>query len=186
PRSPAEPPDRGRGWGHPGARPVAHAPGAPPAQRLPAGSHQGLVYPEPPGRSERREHGLVRIVLAFLRRVSGSAFRRSVVPFTGTIAFASCRQLDRARPARGAVAARGQQGHQTPAWHVPAGASHRAAGCGGPEGRGRPAAVLGGICPDCVLPNYFSNNATDVRAVLPMIRDASGLLRRLLEGGHTV
>ena len=35
-------------------------------------------------------------------------------------------------------------------------------------------------------PNYFSNNATDVRAVLPMIRDASGLLRRLLEGGHTV
>ena len=26
-------------------------------------------------------------------------------------------------------------------------------------------------------PNYFSNNATDVRAVLPMIRDASGLLR---------
>src|SRR5580698_2829495 len=35
-------------------------------------------------------------------------------------------------------------------------------------------------------PNYFSNNATDVRAVLPMIRDASGLLRRLLEGGHSV
>src|ERR1700730_15115869 len=35
-------------------------------------------------------------------------------------------------------------------------------------------------------PNYFSNNATDVRAVLPMIRDASGLLARLLEGGHTV
>jgi hypothetical protein len=35
-------------------------------------------------------------------------------------------------------------------------------------------------------PNYFSRNATDVRAVLPMIRDASGLLARLLEGGHTV
>src|SRR6202045_1819405 len=35
-------------------------------------------------------------------------------------------------------------------------------------------------------PNYFSNHATDVRAVLPMIRDASGLLARLLEGGHTV
>src|SRR5258708_14516056 len=35
-------------------------------------------------------------------------------------------------------------------------------------------------------PNYFSNNATDVRAVLPMIRDASGLLVRLLDGGHTV
>src|SRR6202046_136299 len=34
-------------------------------------------------------------------------------------------------------------------------------------------------------PNYFSNNATDVRAVLQMIRDASGLLARLLEGGHT-
>src|SRR6266581_2247786 len=35
-------------------------------------------------------------------------------------------------------------------------------------------------------PNYFSNNSTDVRAVLPMIRDASGLLARLLEGGRTV
>src|ERR1700678_3918146 len=34
--------------------------------------------------------------------------------------------------------------------------------------------------------NYFSKNATDVRAVLPTIRDASGLLRRLLDGGHTV
>jgi hypothetical protein len=35
-------------------------------------------------------------------------------------------------------------------------------------------------------PNHFSNNATEVRAVLPMIRDASGLLAQLLEGGHTV
>ncbi len=35
-------------------------------------------------------------------------------------------------------------------------------------------------------PNYFSNNSTDVRAVLLMIRDASGLLARLLGGGHTV
>src|SRR5580658_7656673 len=33
----------------------------------------------------------------------------------GTIALVACRQLDRARPARGAVAARGQQAHQTPA-----------------------------------------------------------------------
>jgi len=35
-------------------------------------------------------------------------------------------------------------------------------------------------------PNYFPSHSTDVRAVLPMIRDASGLLARLLEGGHTV
>jgi hypothetical protein len=35
-------------------------------------------------------------------------------------------------------------------------------------------------------PNYFLRNSTDVRAVLPMIRDASGLLARLLEGGHTI
>src|SRR5580658_148852 len=34
--------------------------------------------------------------------------------------------------------------------------------------------------------NYFSTNSTDVRAVLPMVREASGLLARLLEGGHTV
>src|SRR6266850_214641 len=35
-------------------------------------------------------------------------------------------------------------------------------------------------------PNYFSNHSTDVRTVLPMIRDSSDLLARLLEGGHTV
>src|ERR1017187_3393590 len=34
-------------------------------------------------------------------------------------------------------------------------------------------------------PNYFSRNATDVRAALATIRDASGLLARLLEGGHS-
>jgi hypothetical protein len=34
--------------------------------------------------------------------------------------------------------------------------------------------------------SYFANHSTDVRTVLPMLRDASGLLARLLEGGHTV
>lgn len=34
-------------------------------------------------------------------------------------------------------------------------------------------------------PSYFRNHATDARAVLAMIRDASSLLARLLEGGHT-
>jgi fido (protein-threonine AMPylation protein) len=34
-------------------------------------------------------------------------------------------------------------------------------------------------------PQYFSSHATDARAALSMIRDASGLLARLLEGGHT-
>lgn len=33
--------------------------------------------------------------------------------------------------------------------------------------------------------NYFSSHSTDVRAVLPMIRDASSLLARLLDGGHS-
>src|SRR6202451_1059292 len=35
-------------------------------------------------------------------------------------------------------------------------------------------------------PGFFTNHATDVRAVLPLIRDASPLLERLLNGGHTV
>jgi hypothetical protein len=34
-------------------------------------------------------------------------------------------------------------------------------------------------------PQYFSRHATDVRAALAMIRDASGLLARLLEGSHS-
>ena len=34
-------------------------------------------------------------------------------------------------------------------------------------------------------PQYFSSHATDVRAVLATIRDVSGVLRKLLEGGHS-
>jgi fido (protein-threonine AMPylation protein) len=34
-------------------------------------------------------------------------------------------------------------------------------------------------------PNYFRSHSTDVRAVLAMVRDPSGLLARLLEGGHS-
>jgi hypothetical protein len=34
-------------------------------------------------------------------------------------------------------------------------------------------------------PQYFSRHATDARAALPLIRDASGLLRKLLDGGHS-
>ena len=34
-------------------------------------------------------------------------------------------------------------------------------------------------------PQYFSSNATDVRAALATLRDVSGVLRKLLEGGHS-
>ncbi len=34
-------------------------------------------------------------------------------------------------------------------------------------------------------PNYFSHHATDMRAALALIRDASALLARLLDGGHS-
>jgi fido (protein-threonine AMPylation protein) len=34
-------------------------------------------------------------------------------------------------------------------------------------------------------PQYFSSHATDARAAMAMIRDASGLLAKLLEGGHS-
>jgi len=43
--------------------------------------------------------------------------------------------------------------------------------------------------PDTALiacaPGYFAQNATDVRAALSVIKDASSLLARLLEGGHS-
>ena len=35
-------------------------------------------------------------------------------------------------------------------------------------------------------PQFFSSHATDLRSALAMIRDVSGLLARLLEGGHSV
>lgn len=34
-------------------------------------------------------------------------------------------------------------------------------------------------------PQYFGSHPTDVRAALAMVKDVSGLLARLLEGGHT-
>src|SRR5262252_9314344 len=34
-------------------------------------------------------------------------------------------------------------------------------------------------------PQYYANHATDVRAAMAMIRDASGLLAKLLDGGHS-
>ena len=35
-------------------------------------------------------------------------------------------------------------------------------------------------------PQYFASHATDLRTALATIRDTSGLLARLLEGGHSV
>lgn len=34
-------------------------------------------------------------------------------------------------------------------------------------------------------PHYYSRNSTDVRTALPGVRDASGILARLLQGGHS-
>ena len=34
-------------------------------------------------------------------------------------------------------------------------------------------------------PAYFAQNPTDIRAALAMVKDASGLLAQLLEGGHS-
>jgi hypothetical protein len=36
------------------------------------------------------------------------------------------------------------------------------------------------------LPQYFASHATDARAAMATVRDASGLLAKLLEGGHSV
>lgn len=60
-----------------------------------------------------------------------------------------------------------------------------------PTGRDRE--VIEGLqvfSPECALiecsVHFFSSNPTDVRAVLLTIRDAAGLLGRLLDGGRTV
>ena len=147
------------------------------AQRLPAGSHQGLVYPEPPGRSEGREHGLVRVLLAFLRRriwkrvsARDGAFRRN--------------SRFRCMPATGPCPASSRRGRRAPATRSPNSRMARpcwsfASRCR-PRRTGRKRQGLRLFSVESALiacsPNYFSNNATDVRAVLPMIRDASGLL----------
>ena len=59
---------------------LTHASRASPAQWLPSGGHQRLVYPEPPGRGQGREHSMVRVFLALLRRLPRRALRAGVVP----------------------------------------------------------------------------------------------------------
>ena len=146
---------------------------------------KGWYIPSRPDEVEGREHGLVRIVLALLRRLSGRALWQGMVSFAGTVVIAACRQLDGAPAAHREVAQGAQQGHETSARNIAAGSSRRAA-------RARDREEKEGLrlfSPESALiacsPSYFSNHATDVRTVLPMIRDASDLLARLLEGGHT-
>ena len=76
---------------HPRQGSVAHAPGTPSGQWLSPRGHKRLVYPEPPGRSEGREHGLVCVVLAILRSLSGRAFCGGMVPFARTVPVTACR-----------------------------------------------------------------------------------------------
>jgi hypothetical protein len=68
------------------------------------GGHKGLVYPEPARRRERREHGVVCLVLAVLRCLSGRAFWHGMVPVAGAVFIASRGKLDSAPPAHGALA----------------------------------------------------------------------------------
>jgi len=147
---------------------------------------KGWYIPSRPDEVKRESTAWYASFWRFCAAYLESAFRRALVLSPGTITFASCR-------ATGPCPASSRRGRRARATRSPN--SRMARPCWSfasrcrvwRSGRKRPACGCSrGICPDCVLPNYFSNNATDVRAVLPMIRDASGLLARLLEGGHTV
>jgi len=133
---------RGRGWGDPGARPVAHAP-----ERLLRNGFlqeviKGWYIPSRPDEVKRESTAWYasfwRSAQRIWKRVSAraGAFHRNnhfrFMPATG-----------RAQPARGAVAARGQQGHQNSRMARPCWSFASRCRCGGAEGRGRPAAVLG-------------------------------------------
>jgi hypothetical protein len=165
---------------------VSHAQGAAARSRLsPAGS-KGLAHPEPPGRCNGREHGLVRLLLAVLRGLPQRAFRNAMVPLPEQSlslhagSWTVPRQLMvRAPKARNAVT------------KLPHGTSLLDLRSSLPVAADRQ--VVDGLqvfSPESALidcsPNFFSHNSTDVRAVLLMVRDASGLLARLLAGGHTI
>ena len=45
-----------------------------------SGGDKGMVHPEPSGRSKRREHGLVRVILALRSSVSRNPLRPELVP----------------------------------------------------------------------------------------------------------
>ena len=86
PGTSARPSERKSRCCHPGERYAANSPGEASGERLSPGGHQGLVYSEPCGRGQGGKHRLVRIILAVLRRLSGSAVWQELVPVTGTVA----------------------------------------------------------------------------------------------------
>src|SRR5580700_4536623 len=119
-------------------------------------------------------------------RVISKSVWRELVPFARTVALAPRRELDRPASAHGAGDGGREHRHQTSARHVAAGPSLRAPATADRSEKDG----MRIFSPEAELiacsPRFFINHSTDVRAVLPMLRDASPLLERLLNGGHTV
>ena len=120
-----------------------------------------------------------------LRGLSGSALWQGLVPVAGAVAVPARRELDGPPAACRPVAESPQQSHQAATRNVPAGPACRPAEAGDREEKeGLRLFSLESALIAC-SPHYFSSHATDARAALATIRDASGLLARLLEGGHS-
>ena len=104
--------------------------------------------------------------------------------FTGTIAVASGGELDGAPPACCPVAAARNKVTNLP--HGTSLLDLRTALPGAGDREQEAGLRLFSVESALIAcsPNYFSHS-TDVRAALLMIRDASGLIARLLEGGHS-
>src|SRR5262249_14049170 len=140
--------DSGRRGCDPRKRPAAHTPGTPAQEGVPTGGHKRLVYLGSAGRGERREHGVVCLLLARVACLSARAFYQGMVPVASAVLIASRRKLDSTPAADGAVAWRAQQSNEASARHIAAGSARRAAGCSGQGAKRRPARLLAGVRSD--------------------------------------
>lgn len=79
---------------------------------------KGWYIPARPDEAVGGEHGMVRLLLGFLRRLSEQAVRRELVSFSGTIAPPARRKLAGAATIAGARLQRRQQARQSAPRHI--------------------------------------------------------------------
>ena len=118
--------------------------------RVPAAGHEGLVCRRLARPASGRQHGVVRVVLAVLRRLPARPFRRSVVRVAGTVLVAAHGQSNGSGAASRPRAAGTQPGHSLAVWDVAARSPRRVARCRRCRGGGRDARVQPGCCADFV------------------------------------
>src|ERR1019366_5098152 len=146
------------------------SPGASASKRIRPGSDEGMVDLLQPERPAGRQHPVVCLLLGILRPLLRGAFWRRMASLSRAFFAAACRKYSRPNPGRHLQPKRNQQQDRSSVRHFDL----------RPEAPSPAAALVR------VSETLFTRNPIETRVVLASVRDGSELLRRLLDGGHSV